>query len=427
MKVGLYLNNESVADVDLSEPEAGNPGVGGTQFNFVTMPYYFLKHFPDKVEFVWYANAVEYLPQVIEACQVRDCLDAIERADQQDCDMFIWRPRHDEIGMKLIRRLDSLRVKTIAWAHNTPNVHALNEMADSSQLKRFVCVSQEQLDRLRDHRIFEKSTCIFNGFDPRPYIPKREIRKGGNKVVYLGSLVPGKGFHHLARVWHKIREQVPDARLTVIGSGKLYDRNQSLGKWGLAEESYERTIRPHLSDDHGKPDPSVIFEGTLGIEKVRLLQQAGVGVVNPSGRTENCPGSALEFQAAGTPVVSGAYRGLLDTVVHKKTGLLGRSDKELIDNIVYLLKNKDVAKAYGENGIEFVKKKFAYQTISEQWLDLFEDVYYDRPNVVEGISQHPFNDYKLLREMIRLLRDHVPFLQGVPSLTEVKALVRRIR
>ena len=239
-------------------------------------------------------------------------------------------------------------------------------------------------------------------------------------------MIPAKGFHHIARVWPAVKERVPNAELVVIGSGKLYDRNRSLGKWGVAEEGYERQIRAYLSDGHGNPDPSVDFKGTLGIEKIKILQEADVGIVNPSGATENCPGSAIEFQAAGTPVVSGAYRGLLDTVLHERTGLLGRSDRDLIDNIVYLLRNKGLVRSYGENGIEFVKDKFSYEKISEQWLDLFGDVYYGIPNVVEGISQYPFNDYKILREMIRLLRKHIPFLRGVPSSKEVRALFREM-
>jgi glycosyltransferase involved in cell wall biosynthesis len=428
IKIGLYLNNKCVANVDLSEPEKGNPGVGGTQFNFVTLPYYFIKYFPDKVDFIWYADSIRHLPHQVRSRQVTDVFDAITQADDQGCDIFIWRPTDDDIGRRVVERLDSFKVKSIAWAHNTPGVHGLNRLADSVQLKRLVCVGQEQLDRLRDHRIFDKATCIVNGFDPQAYIPNGQIEKKGNQVVYLGSLIKSKGFHHLARAWFSIKEQSPDAKLVVIGSGRLYNRDQVLGQWGVADENYERTyIRPYLSDEQGHIHESVDFRGTLGTEKIEILQRADVGVVNPSGATENCPGSAIEFQAAGTPVVSGAYRGLLDTVVHKRTGLLGRGDRDLVDNVVHLLRNSEVARAYGQSGIRFVKDKFSYERVSRQWLALFDAVCDDRPNLVEGIHQYPFNDYKILREMMRLLRRYMPFLQDMPSLAETKALLRRIQ
>lgn len=421
LKVGLYLENKNIANVDLSKPEEGNPGIGGTQYNFITLPYYFIKYFPNEIEFVWYANNTGNLPGVIESHEVEDCINAVETAVKQNCDMFIWRPTTDEKGMKFIEKLDSFKIKIIAWVHNTPHLNALNKMSKSSQLKRFVCVSQEQLDRLRDHPIFAKSTCIFNGFDPRKYIPQNEIEKEGNKVVYIGSLVPAKGFHYLARVWPDIKRRISDAKLIVIGSGRLYNRNQSLGKWNIAEESYEKSWRQYLADENGEIDDSVDFKGTLGSEKIEIMQKADVGIVNPSGATENCPGCAIEFQAAKTPVVSGAYRGLLDTVVHEKTGLLGKSDEDLIDNIVYLLKNKEVAKKYGENGIEFVKNKFAHKKISKQWLELFKNVHNNKSNIVQPISQFPFNDYKMIREGIRIVRKYVPLMGWLPSLKEIRS------
>jgi len=404
MKVGLYLKNDTIAGVDLSQPEKGNPGVGGTQYNFVTLPYYFQKYIPDQVEFVWYANAIDRLPGSFSSCQVSSASEAISRAVEQDCDMFIWRPTENPEGFEFEKSAEQYQIKVIAWVHNTPGVPMLSRLSKSQNIKRFVCVSQEQMDRLRYHKIINKTACIFNGFDPKPYIPEEKIQKQGNTVTYLGSIVPGKGFHYLARVWPQIIREKPAARLVVIGSGKLYNRNQKLGKWEIAAESYEGQWRKYLSDSEGKQLPSVEFKGTLGSEKVGILQNTDVGVVNPSGATENCPGSAIEFQAAGTPVVSGAYRGLLDTVVHQKTGLLGRSDRELTHNILDLLNNKDKAKKFGENGIDFILNKFSYEKISHQWLDLFNDVQADRPNYVPGIEQFPHNDYKIYREGIRKLR-----------------------
>jgi len=404
MKVGLYLKNDTIADVDLSQPERGNPGIGGTQYNFITLPYYFQKYIPDQVEFVWYANVIDRLPKSLSSCQVNSASEAISKAVEQNCDMFIWRPTYIAEGIEFLKLVDQLPIKTIAWAHNTPGKSLVTQLYKSVNIQRFVCVSQEQMDRLRWHKIINKTACIFNGFDPKPYIAKEKIQKQHNTVVYLGSIVPGKGFHYLARVWPQIIREKPDAKLVVIGSGKLYNRNQKLGKWGIAAENYEGQWRKYLSDAEGKQLSSVEFKGTLGSEKIAILQNADVGVVNPSGVTENCPGSAIEFQAAGTPVVSGAYRGLLDTVIHQKTGLLGKGDRELTENILYLLDNPDKAKELGDNGIKFISEKFSCQTISNQWLDLFKNVHGNRPNHVPGIQQFPYNDYKIFREGIRKIR-----------------------
>ena len=49
--------------------------------------------------------------------------------------------------------------------------------------------------------------------------------KTSSRVVYLGSLVQGKGFDMLAQVWRNIVAQVPHAELHVVGSGRLYGRD----------------------------------------------------------------------------------------------------------------------------------------------------------------------------------------------------------
>ncbi|MCF8011404.1 MAG: glycosyltransferase family 4 protein [Clostridiales bacterium] len=425
MKIGLYLENKNIGDIDLSKPENGNPGIGGTQYNFITLPYYFFKYIPDKVRFVWYANVVDNLPQNIESIKVEDALDAAKKAEKDNCDILIWRPTGDISGERFIEEIDSYNIKIIAWVHNTPKPKLLDKINKSKQIKRFVCVSQEQLDCLRDHDIFYKSTCIFNGFDYRKYVPTKEVKKEGKYVVYVGSLIPAKGFHYLARVWPEIKKRKTDARLIIIGSGKLYNRNQKLGKWGIAEESYEREWRRYLGNENGEIDKSVDFKGVLGDEKIEILQKADVGVVNPSGATENCPGSAIEFQAAKTPVVSGAYNGLLDTVINNKTGFLGKSDKNLINNILYLLKDKEMAAKFGENGFEFIKEKFNYKNISYQWLELFEEVYYEKPNKIKFIKQFPFENYKFLKEIIRFINKYVPILK-LPPISKVKDKVKNI-
>ena len=93
--------------------------------------------------------------------------------------------------------------------------------------------------------------------------------------MYLGSLVPQKGFHLLAKIWLKVVERVPNARLVVIGSGKLYDSNAQLGDWNIADKNYEdKYIKPFLVDiESGNPHASVKLMGKMGLEKKELLSK----------------------------------------------------------------------------------------------------------------------------------------------------------
>ncbi|EDX70599.1 glycosyl transferase, group 1 family protein [Coleofasciculus chthonoplastes PCC 7420] len=423
IKVGFHLENKGHPQVDLRIPEKGNPGIGGTQFTTLATAYYLNQLYPDQLEILLLANHLELFPPSLSVCHAESLVDAAIKSEKEGCDIFIFKSAGG--GDQIYDQLRKLKIKAVARSNNTPDRSKLNQIADCSQIKAHVCVGHEQLDLLRDHRVFPKSTRIFNPFNVEYFKPKTDIVKSGNTVVFVGNIIYSKGFHHLARVWKKIIQAKSDAKLVVIGSGQLYDRNQLLGKWGVAEEAYEaKWIRPFLSDENGNLLDSVNFLGLLGEEKIGILQQADVGVANPSGLTETFCSVAVEFQACGTPVVSGANGGLLDTVIHGKTGLLGHNDRDLVRNILYLLNNPSIAQQFGENGLKFVQEKFDYRENARQWLALFIDIDHDRLPQQPAMKPNYMYNAKFIRESMRIMKQFMPFLHPAPALIEIKPLLK---
>ncbi|MCS4055910.1 glycosyltransferase involved in cell wall biosynthesis [Salinibacter ruber] len=417
MKVGFYLRNQSVSDVDLSHPEKGNPGVGGTQFNFVALPYYLKKIYPEQIEPIIYANSVSLLPSQLTVKQASTSVEAAEHCDRDGCSIFVFRPRQIDFESNLLEALSALGCEGVAWGHNIPlPLSQMNALAECESIARLVVVGQERLDQIRDHPVFQKSIRIYNGFDPEPYHPDEHSVGDGTTVVYLGSLTPAKGFHVLAEAWPSIKREVPGAQLKVIGSARLYDEDAELGKWGVAAESYEREFRPYLSTPDGSVDESVDFLGKMGTEKIPRLQQADVGVVNPTGKTENCPGSAIEFQAAGTPVVSIAEWGLLDTVLDGKTGTLCDTKQGIRDAIVEHLSDKSKRKKYGLKGRKYIQEKFDFKGICGEWLGTFERIEKGERKKKTPITKNLFYRYKYLREALGVFRQNKFFEKLIPPL-----------
>lgn len=423
IKVSFYLENKGYTNVDLRIPEKGNPGIGGTQFTTLATAYYLNQLYSDHIEVLILANSRELFPSTLSIWQAESLVDAARKSEQAGCDIFVFQsPLADH---EIYNQLRQLKLKAIARSNNTPYSSGFNQIAECPQVKAHVCVGQEQLDLLRDHKVFTKSICIFNPFNLEEFVPKNNRIKKGNTVVFLGNIIYAKGFHYLARVWKKILKARPDAKLIVIGSGKLYDRNQVLGTWEIAEEAYEaQWIRPFLSDEKGNLLNSVHFVGLLGEEKIEILQHADVGVVNPSGLTETFCSAAVEFQSCGTPVVSGAKGGLLDTVIHGETGLLGKNDRDLVRNILYLLNNPSVAQQFGQNGIKFVQEKFDYRENARQWLALFMDICQNKPPQPQPMKDNYMYNAKLIRESMRILKEWMPWLHRVPALIEIKPLLK---
>ena len=371
MKGAFYLENGAIPDVDLSQPSLGNPGCGGTQYMFAAIPFY-LAAAEEKTgcrPFIL-ANHVDRLPGNVANRRATNVLEAARLAKEEGCDVFVYRPRR-HLEAELLALIDRLGLPTVARFSITPTGPYLRALAKSSSIKAVVCVGREQHDLAWDTPVWPKLTCITNSFDVDGFRLANPPAREPGLVVYLGALVPQKGFHLLARAWLRVLRRHPEARLAVIGSGALYGA-ATLGTWGVAAPEYEARFAPHLAGPDRRPHPSVSFLGKLGLEKKEWLYRASVGVPNPGGQTENCPGSAVEFQACGTAVVSAAAYGLLDTVRHGETGLLGRGENDLANNICALLDDPAKAEAMGRNGVDFVRETFDVDTINAEWRDLFD-------------------------------------------------------
>lgn len=422
-KVAFYLENQRIPEVNLSRPELGNPGCGGTEYLFVALPYFLKLLQLKKCQPILLANHTANLPEGIPNYKVKDVSEAARVAKELDCSMFVYRPRR-ALEVELINLIDELKLPSIAWFHITPVADHLRALAKSTYVKATVCVEREQHDLAKDTAVWNKLTCIVNGFHLEGYQLPNPPEKDPNMVVYIGALVRQKGFHLLAKAWPEVRARNPKAKLMVIGTGALYDNKAALGPWGIAEESYERQyIIPYLQGDDGKPMPSVNFLGKLGEEKKQFLYQAILGVPNPTGQTENCPGSALEVQASGTAAVSGAYYGMLDTIRDGETGILGLTKNDLVNNICSLLEDTDRARELGKNGIKFIEQRYGFDHVTREWCDLFEAIENGKkPKVIpfkNNLLKHSKIFILLNRYLQIILGSFIPW----PSVIEIKGII----
>lgn len=415
MKVCFYLNNDKINDVDLSNPHYGNPGIGGTQYMILSISYYFKKMYPS-VEVYIAAPNIEKLPKNIISIHTNNIIEAAIACKNKNIDIFIFQSIENK---ELYNQIDLLRLNSIAWAHNFPTLEELKQVSECKFVKRYLTVSQEQLNMLEDHEIIRKSHYIHNGIDLKLYEDKfiLDADKKENIICYLGSLVPEKGFHILAKNWRYIKKKVPNAKLYIIGSGKLYNRNAKLGKYGIAEEKYEKRFIKYLLNENKEIDKDVIFWGVLDHqEKLKVMSKAKVGIVNPSGKTETFCISAIEFQLIGVPVVTIAKNALVETVKHKHTGYLSGSKAMLKYYIVKILTYKD-NRDLSENAILFVKDNFDIYKIIKDWYKLFQDILFDNNEVKKYSNTSILKNYKWLIKINKTVKK-ISFLSNTMSIYE---------
>jgi len=168
----------------------------------------------------------------------------------------------------------------------------------------FLAISESTRDDLVARGIPRSQVSVVHcGLDHDRYRVDPAVAKTPDPtVLYIGRLRRYKGVDWVMRVWPLVREQVPGARLMVVGDGPH-------------REALERVAeREQLGE-------SVEFLGFMNAnEKVRKLQESWV-LVQPSPK-EGWGLTVVEAGACGTAVVAADSPGLRDSVKRDETGLL---------------------------------------------------------------------------------------------------------
>ena len=362
-KIVFFLCNDRIPDIDYTNVCVANPGVGGTEYLFVLTAYILSKR--GDYNIVLYAQKPSIYPEGLNVELTNNIGTGIYKAANEGADVFICKEDPEFIQKGYFENIPS-GIKVVLWSHIFMTTKRLDYYAKNKGIHSIVCVGREQLDMYMDHRFYCRMDYIYNANAfPNPKIVTKEthlVQERKNIVTYIGALKKYKGFHILAKAWPKILQAVPDAELYVIGSGRVYDNNAKMGKYGIAAEDYERLIMPPLIDEKGTILPSVHFMGRMGIEKNEIIKQTKVGVPNPSGVTETFGLGAIEFQGLGCCVVTKKCPGYVDSVLNSEN--LYTSNKDIADYVIRNLKNPsyDYVASYPD-----LYKKFHYESIVDEW------------------------------------------------------------
>lgn len=363
-----------------------------------------------------YSNSQGIFPTDYNYSVVSNFNEAVDKAYEEGCDCLIFRHDADLITSGALDRI-YVDIKLIVWDHVFVCYWELDYYALNSKIYRIVNVGREQNDLYRDHKAFEKSLYIYNCLNldgVRELVRLNPFEKRANIVTYVGSLVPYKGFHLLAQAWPFILKEVPDAELYVIGSGRLYDKNSKLGKFGLAEDSYEQQFMQYLCVDE-QILPSVHFMGDMGIEKNDILLKTKVGVPNPSGITETFCISAVEMQAMGAMVTTINYPGFIDTV---NNGCLYKHRNDLSKSVIDLLKNGN---SCYDRAIKYIERNFSFESVVSKWEVLLKSGNIER----ECKLYNKFYRLKWLKEIKRKAELKFTVLYKLPTIERISLFIER--
>jgi glycosyltransferase involved in cell wall biosynthesis len=171
-------------------------------------------------------------------------------------------------------------------------------------------------------------------------------------ILYIGRLSPEKGVEVLIEAMVKL----PGLKLKIAGDGPLREKAEEIvQRWRLE---------------------NVEFLGHVtGEAKWKLLNRA-IATVVPSSFYETFGLTALESQAASTPVI-GPRSGSLPYVIEEgKSGLLFRPGdvSDLRGTLKWLIEHPQEVSAMGKYGQKLVEQKYSAQTHYETLIKIYRKV-----------------------------------------------------
>lgn len=206
---------------------------------------------------------------------------------------------------------------------------------------------------------------IWNKFNPalKDSYEVKALRKDlgftDNEVVFsfIGRLVREKGIFELIEAFKTINQQLPNAKLILIGGVPKTERDK---------DSYTK-LQEELKH------PNILYLGyRTNISELMLLSDC---FILPSHR-EGLPRSIIEAMAMQTPIIASNIRGCREEVFQDINGMLftkGDSN-ELAIAMEKMVNNKEMRDVFSKKSREIVEESFDEQKVLNKQIEIFNKI-----------------------------------------------------
>ena len=223
-----------------------------------------------------------------------------------------------------------------------------------SNVDRYIATSRFMYNLFQAAGI-DKDSCrlVYNGIEldenPASEVPEEPT------ILFVAGVVAIKGVDHLVEAMPRVLEEVPDARLRIVGTGDL-------------EVPLKERVKGLGMED------SVTFEGH--VVDVRPYFKACQVFVLPSVVYEICSISILEGMAAGRPIVASNRGGNPEQVEDGRTGLIFRAGdhEDLAEKLVSILTSRDKAVSFGGAARARTESMFSMDHAVEGTLKVYREL-----------------------------------------------------
>lgn len=206
----------------------------------------------------------------------------------------------------------------------------------------------------------KKGKVIHNGFDlerMKNLDSIAEIRKKYNiKTKYLIGMVASFSDYKDYHTFNEVAENILGIRkdITFLGAGNGPNRNYFLNR-----------MNPELQEHIICPGKVTDIESLINLFDIGILL---------STKGEGFPNAVMEYMAFGKPVIATDAGGTKELVVDGQAGFLLKENNpdEIIEKILYLIDNPDIAIKMGEEGKKRIITEFNLDKMTKKYVGLYE-------------------------------------------------------
>lgn len=184
--------------------------------------------------------------------------------------------------------------------------------------------------------------------------PIERFCDGRPNILFVGRLEKRKGLKYLIGAYRRVKDQVPDSRLIVVGPGK--------------REQYERLVRRMGLTD-------VEFVGYASYDDlVRYYRTADLFCAPATGE-ESFGIVLLEAMAASKPIVASANEGYAAVMADGVEGLLvtPRDERALADAILTMVSDESLRREMGARG-RLTAMQYGWHNVASRVMGLYESL-----------------------------------------------------
>lgn len=206
---------------------------------------------------------------------------------------------------------------------------------------------------------------IPNGIDyehfATPCEPMDEFVDGKHNILFVGRPEKRKGLKYLLRAYLRLREQVPNTRLIVVGAGDF--------------TRYERLFARF---------PDVVFRPNVPYTDLPRYYRTATVFCCPNTGNESQGYVLLEALASGAAVVASNIEGFAGVMTHEEEGLLVKPNDPaaIAAAVTRLIRNPRLRRDLSLKGTALAQH-YSWDNIAHRVLSYYERLLYEHQQVAE--------------------------------------------